>query len=103
VRERPNRAVSKTAVAQVTVGSNPTPSARRTNAPTAPAGAFVVVGQALAGRVLRAQEANMATTDRSTNEPSVAQSVRPEATQAGMIDAYTPSTACEASVGSSVR
>ena len=28
MRERPNRAVSKTAVAQVTVGSNPTPSAK---------------------------------------------------------------------------
>ncbi len=28
VRERPNRAVSKTVVSQGTVGSNPTPSAR---------------------------------------------------------------------------
>ena len=29
MRERPNRTVSKTVVAQVTVGSNPTPSAAR--------------------------------------------------------------------------
>src|SRR5258708_40090674 len=34
MRERPNRMVSKTIVAQVTVGSNPTPSARyRTHEP----------------------------------------------------------------------
>ena len=32
MRERPNRMVSKTIVAQVTVGSNPTPSATTTQA-----------------------------------------------------------------------
>ncbi len=48
-------------------------------------------------------ERNMATTLRSMNEPSVDQSVRPLATHAGMTDAYTPSTACAARVGSSTR
>jgi hypothetical protein len=36
---------------------------------------------------------NMATIERSMNEPRVDQSVRPDATHEGITDAYTPSTA----------
>ena len=83
------------------------PSARRTGAAVSLAAAPSIPGGCCSAGIRTAQTVpearNMATMERSMNDPSVDQSVRPEATHDGMTDAYTPSTACAASVGSSTR